>query len=430
MSGVRHQDEPHPRQGLTTKLAGPTTQDTRRRRAGHQPGAFGVPGHCGQLGTHPPPCHPDRMAAGTTAPPARDPAAIYGLAGGILVIDRGADGRADRHRPAAFVLLAAPPPGAARVLSALDGTAVLDDVLRVHRADPRVWLEVIGNLVDVGLIGRLSTRRPAVRFAAERASLAHRFGPASADRVLAARQDSVVVVRGSTRMAIEIAALLAGSGIGHIHHRPHRAVQPTDLPRSAGRPPAGWSAGGSRASRCRRRSAGPTAPTTRSDGQDGTAGRADPCRPACAGRRRTGRSAPMPRRCRPAGWRTCRSGPGRPARWSGRWCCRAARPACTAPICIGRTPTPRCRLSPARAGRSASSPALHLLAAVTGGAVAQALRNAGRSGPTGDRRRHPGVGSGPAASGAADGIQHPECGCGAVPAGRDAGPADTIRPRE
>src|SRR6478609_3672043 len=187
------------------------------------------------------------MAAGTAAPTRADPAAIYGLTGGVLVIDRGADGLQIGTDPPRSYLLSAPPPGSMRLLTALDGTSALGEVLRAHRADPQVWLEVIGGLVDVGLVGRLPAHRPVVRFAAERASLAHRFGPATADRVLATRQDSVVVVVGSTRVAIDVAALLVGSGVGHVHHRPDRAVQPADLPPSAGRPPATWTAGRSRA---------------------------------------------------------------------------------------------------------------------------------------------------------------------------------------
>ena len=352
------------------------------------------------------------MAAGTAAPTRADPAAIYGLAGGVLVIDRGADGLQIGTDPPRSYLLSAPPPGSMRLLTALDGTSALGDVLRDQRADPQVWLEVVGRLVDVGLVGRLPTHRPVVRFAAERASLAHRFGPATADRVLAARRDSVVVVHGSTRLAIDIAALLAGSGIGHVHHRPHRAVQPADLPRGADRASATWSADRSRATAADadllarllqrhdpRVRTEPPAGQTRADlhvlAVDG------PVDPTEAATLATAGLAHL------QVW----AGPARavvgPLVLPGRSTCLYCAD-------LHRADADPHAAAVARARRSVQlSPALHLVAAVTGGAVAQALQlldGVGRPetidgtlewDPTGRMRRrgwHP----------------HPECGCGAA----------------
>ena len=357
------------------------------------------------------------MAAGTTISTRVDPAALYGLASGILVIDRGADGLQIGTDPPRSFLLAAPPPDGARVLGALDGTATLAEVLRAHRADPQVWLEVIGGLVDVGLVGRLAAHRPVVRFAAERASLAHRFGPATADRVLATRQDSVVIVVGSTRVAIDVAALLVGSGVGHVHHRPDRAVQPADLPPSAGRPPATWTAGRSRATavdadllaRLLRRH-DPQARTEQPAGQT----RADLHVLAIDGPVDPTNAAPLAT----AGLAHLQVWAG-PARAVVGPLVLPGRSTCLHCADLHRADADPHAATVARARRALRlRPALHLLAAVTGGAVAQALQlldGVGRPetidgtlewDPTGRLRRrgwHP----------------HPECGCGAA---ADGGP--------
>jgi hypothetical protein len=352
------------------------------------------------------------VSAGTTTATRADPAAIYGLASGVLVIDRGVGGLQIGTDPPRSFLLPAPPPGSVRLITALDGTTTLGDVLRAQKADPQIWLEMIGALVEVGLVGRLPAHRPVVRFAAERASLAHRFGPATADRVLAARQDSVVVVVGSTRLAIDVAALLAGSGIGHVHHRPHRALQPTDLPRAAGRSPATWTAGRSRATaadadllaRLLRQHdpqvrTEPPAGQTRADlhvlAVDGPVDPTDAATLATAGLAHL------------QIW----AGPARgvvgPLVLPGRSTCLHCAD-------LHRADADPHAATVARARRSLRlSPALHLLAAVTGGAVAQALQlldGVGRPetidgslewDPTGRIRRR--------------GWQpHPQCGCGAA----------------
>ncbi|HEY5150858.1 MAG TPA: hypothetical protein VIJ23_13770 [Mycobacterium sp.] len=61
--------------------------------------------------------------------------------------------------------------------------------------------------------GRLNT---------ERSDLTHRYGARSAERILQARDDAVVVIRGSSTPATAIAIGLASAGVGHVHHQADR----------------------------------------------------------------------------------------------------------------------------------------------------------------------------------------------------------------
>jgi hypothetical protein len=120
------------------------------------------------------------------------------------------------------------------VLGCLDGGSTVAQVLLANDADPLVWSSLLGQLVAADLLVPVDqldrTHIPSVpggHLAGERSGLAHRHGHAAAVRILQARDDALVVVRGNSPMVAAIATGLAAAGIGHLHHEPTQQTPAT-----------------------------------------------------------------------------------------------------------------------------------------------------------------------------------------------------------
>lgn len=70
---------------------------------------------------------------------------------------------------------------------------------------------------------------PDPLLASESDALAGQHGQTIAGRIGSTRADALVVVRGSSRLASAIAALLAASGVGHVYQEPDRPLRSPDL---------------------------------------------------------------------------------------------------------------------------------------------------------------------------------------------------------
>jgi hypothetical protein len=164
-----------------------------------------------------------------------DLSGMYTLISGLPVLARNDDVVQIGGEPPHWLLLHHAPADSVSILRRLDGTSPVAAVLAKHRADPLLWSGILTRLRDAGLLvaaGNWSfpgmTRGPFLE--PERDSLVHRHGVAAAARVMQARQDAVVVVRGSGRVATAIAGALAFAGMGHVHQQPDRALRLADLP--------------------------------------------------------------------------------------------------------------------------------------------------------------------------------------------------------
>jgi hypothetical protein len=139
--------------------------------------------------------------------------------------------------PGQFLLHHAPA-GSVDILKSLDGTVSAAQLLHRYHADEQLWTELLVRLLNAQLLiaaADWSFPGPAAEpsLQPERDSLVHRHGVAVARRVIQARQDAVVVVRGSGRLATSVATALAVAGVGHVHQQPDRALRPADLAESA-----------------------------------------------------------------------------------------------------------------------------------------------------------------------------------------------------
>ncbi|MET3803930.1 hypothetical protein ABIB25_000916 [Nakamurella sp. UYEF19] len=166
-----------------------------------------------------------------------DLTAVYTLIGGLVVTARADDTVQIGSEPAHSVLLHHPPADSVAILQSLDGTNTVADILDHHHADTRVWVDVLTRLRGAQLlIPAADWSFPGVGpepfLVPERDSLVHRHGVATAGRVLQARQDAVVVVRGTGRLATAVAVALGLAGLGHVHLQPDRPLRPIDLPTS------------------------------------------------------------------------------------------------------------------------------------------------------------------------------------------------------
>ncbi|MGS0688292.1 hypothetical protein ACVBEQ_24560 [Nakamurella sp. GG22] len=139
------------------------------------------------------------------------------------------------------------PDGALRILSSMDGSTALRDVLAGQRADPDDWRRLLDQLLVAGvLVPSEAARGPAAltvgaHLADERAALTHRHGHAAASRILQARDDALVVIRGTAAATQPITAHLAAAGVGHLHHE--RAAPGEWLPAPVGQDLADGTAG-------------------------------------------------------------------------------------------------------------------------------------------------------------------------------------------
>ena len=155
----------------------------------------------------------------------------YTLADGARVFARSADSVQIGTDEPRCVLVRDAPTETAGVLAGLDGAATLAQVLLAHDADPLLWSGLIEQLLATDLLvaveqpGRGHVPAvPAAHLTDERAGLLHRYGASAASRIMQARDDALVVVRGRSPLAAQVATLLAASGVGHIHHEPGRSV--------------------------------------------------------------------------------------------------------------------------------------------------------------------------------------------------------------
>jgi hypothetical protein len=167
--------------------------------------------------------------------PAIDLTAVYTLISGLAVFPRDDDTVQIGSEPPHWLLLHHAPVGSVGILNGLNGTVPVGQVLSSAGADPAVWSGVLARLVDARLLVPATDWSfagvvPGAFLEPERDSLVHRYGIGTARRVLQARQDAVVIVRGTGRIATAVATSLAGSGLGHVHQQPDRALRLADLP--------------------------------------------------------------------------------------------------------------------------------------------------------------------------------------------------------
>lgn len=166
-----------------------------------------------------------------------DLAGVYLLISGVPVVARDDRTVQIGGEPPHWLLLQQAPENAVQILRHLDGTSRVRDVLRAHSADPALWQELLTRLRDAHfLVEATEWTFPGVPagplLEPERDSLVHRHGVAVARRILQARQDAVVVVRGGGRIASAVAGALAASGVGHVHQQPDRDLRISGLPES------------------------------------------------------------------------------------------------------------------------------------------------------------------------------------------------------
>ncbi len=141
--------------------------------------------------------------------------------------------------PPRCVVLHRAPENAAQILSGLAGGAVAGELVRRCGGDPMIWAGLLHELVQSGLLtpsGPALPLPPSLQ--PERASLAHQHGPVTADRLMSARQDALVVVRGIGQVAGSIAAQLAAAGVGRVHQRPDGRPTTAGQPAFTGADPA------------------------------------------------------------------------------------------------------------------------------------------------------------------------------------------------
>ena len=146
--------------------------------------------------------------------------AAYALSAGIAVIPRDQSTVQLGLEPPRRVMIRDAPPRATEVFAALDGATPLGALVGRVGGDPLVWQSLLSTLIDAEFIAAVESRAPIPRhLLSVRAELAHRHGSVTADRLLQARQDALVVVIGPAVVSSGIAALLGASGVGHLHLR-------------------------------------------------------------------------------------------------------------------------------------------------------------------------------------------------------------------
>lgn len=168
----------------------------------------------------------------------------YGLLHGVRLIVRDSDSIQIGTEPPRTVVLRHAPAESLSVLRHLDGGRAAGQVISDHDADPLVWHELLTRLLALDLLveagtdaGWTTPRSAGSRLSAECSALVHRHGARAADRILQARDDALVVIRGSAPPAVAIATGLASAGVGHVHHQPERAPRLPDRRAGATRAP-------------------------------------------------------------------------------------------------------------------------------------------------------------------------------------------------
>jgi hypothetical protein len=159
----------------------------------------------------------------------------YSLLSGARLIPRAPDTVQIGTDPPRCVVVMQAPQESLRILGSLDGANPVGQVLTTHDADPLVWSALLEQLLAADLLvpveqGDRDSIPTALgaHLSAERAGLIHRHGPAAAGRIMQARDDALVIVRGRLPVATSILSMLAAAGIGHLHHEtgPSRALTP------------------------------------------------------------------------------------------------------------------------------------------------------------------------------------------------------------
>lgn len=149
----------------------------------------------------------------------------YLLPSQLRVIRRAPDCVQIGTDPSSGAVLHGAPANCVAVLTTLDGVRPVGDVLARYDADPDLWQELLSQLLRAGLLvdpsltedhGTESAHRWG--FSGEQDSLVLRHGRVPAARIMQARRDAVVVIRGSAPAGAEIAVALARAGVGHVHH--------------------------------------------------------------------------------------------------------------------------------------------------------------------------------------------------------------------
>ena len=155
--------------------------------------------------------------------------ARYALPFGTRVIERAKHCIQIGTEPPRTVVVRNAPAGAAAVLSGLDGGRTVAELLPQHRQPQgdACWLGLLDELLSAGVLLPVDDAEHAgspltvgAHLSGERAGLTHRHGHAAAARILQARDDALVIVRGGGDAALSITAHLAAAGIGHLHHEP------------------------------------------------------------------------------------------------------------------------------------------------------------------------------------------------------------------
>jgi len=154
----------------------------------------------------------------------------YLLAFGVRVIQRSPDSVQIGTEPPRQVVIADAPPETASLLKGMDGFRTAAEVIAANQADPQVWSQLLAQLASAellvfgGSIDRLGAAAlPPAHLIDEAAGLSHRYGQSAASRMMQARGDALVVIRGDTAVTAAIATMLAAAGIGHLHFESVRA---------------------------------------------------------------------------------------------------------------------------------------------------------------------------------------------------------------
>ena len=180
----------------------------------------------------------------------------YSLLHGIRLIARDRDSIQIGTDPPRTVVLRHAPTESLSLLRQLDGRRAAGEVISDHDGDPLVWHGLLARLLALDLLvdagpgdrrtvsepgtataggGYPRPRRTGGRLDAERTALTQRYRARTAERILQARDDAVVVIRGSSTPAVAIAIGLASSGVGHVHHQADRPSA-VSSPGSSSRP--------------------------------------------------------------------------------------------------------------------------------------------------------------------------------------------------
>ena len=165
----------------------------------------------------------------------------YGLLHGVRLIVRDHESIQIGTDPPRTAVLRHAPPESLSLLRQLDGRRTAGQVISDHGGDPLVWHGLLARLLALDLLveagsdtrtdtdgtGHPPPHQTDNRLNTERSALSNRYGARSAERILRARDDAVVVVRGSSTPAVAIAIGLASAGVGHVHHQVDRSSGPS-----------------------------------------------------------------------------------------------------------------------------------------------------------------------------------------------------------